>query len=558
MPRNWKLIGKFLTFKEKFVVTMLLLLIAASFVIWVNAIYLHFTKPIPKSGGEYTEGIVGQPLYINPLLSQTSEADSDLSQLVYSGLFKYDKDGNVVPDLADRYEVSDDQQTFTVYLRKGVKWHDGKDLTAADAFFTYNILQDPTYKSPLRQAWQGVSVSQTDDYTLVFTLKNPYIGFLENLTIGILPKHVWENIAPEKFALADYNLHPIGSGPYMYTDFQKDSEGNILTYHLSAFRNYYGGAAYISKMTFDFYPDDDVLVTAYNKKEVMGMGSVAPEKLSMIKNVKSTDLHELVIPRYFAVFYNKTKSLPLADDQVRQALDISVDRKQIIDEVLHGKGEILTSPFFKEMRGFDSQDNSGEVKIDEANKLLDGAGWKLDPNDNVRKKNGSALEFGLVTTDWPELSQTAELLAKQWSKIGVKVNVQTLSVSDLQQNYIKDRQYDSLLFGQATSFTPDLYSFWHSSQKRDGLNLALFDNKSTDTLLENIRQEDNVDQRTQDYQQLQSLLSQEHPASFLYGPAFLYPVSTAVQGMDVQNIVSPSQRFVDVNKWYVRTSRVFK
>jgi peptide/nickel transport system substrate-binding protein len=537
-------------------VTFLLGVIFISFIIWINAIYLHVTRPVPKAGGEYSEGIVGQPLYINPLLSQTSEADSDLTQLVYSGLFKYDKDGNIVNDLAQSYDVSADHLQYTVHLRQGVKWQDGTDLGASDVFFTYNILQDPSYKSPLRQSWQGVTVSQSDDHTIVFNLKNPFAGFLDSLTVGILPKHIWENIAPEKFALAEYNLHPIGSGPYMVSpDFQKDSSGNILTYHLNAFKNYYDGVPYITQITFDFYQNEDALLAAYNKKEVMGMGSIAPEKYADIKNIKSTNLHSLIIPRYFAVFMNQQKSVVLADDTVRQALNESVDRQQIVGKVLSGKGQPLDSPFFPGMLGYQQDDMS--AKVDDANKILDGAGWTKDPNTGIRAKNGQSLSFELDTTDWPELSQTAQMLADQWKKIGADAKVNVLSVSDLQQNYIKNSSYDALLFGQAINFSnPDLYSYWHSNMP--GLNLANFNNKDADSKLEAIRQEFDQGALAQDYKDFQGILAKENPAVFLYGQEYLYPTSTTLQGVDAQNIDSPSQRFVDVSKWYVRTSRVFK
>ncbi len=546
-----------LTFKEKLVVTLLLLIMAVSFVVWINFFYMNMTRPVPKVGGEYTEGIVGQPLYLNPLLSQTSEADSDLVQLLYSGLFKYDKDGKVVPDLAESFSVSDDQKQYTVSMKKDVAWQDGQEITAQDAFFTFNIMQDPAYKSPLRQSMGGVDVSVTDDHTVVFTLKNPYVGFLDNLTVGLLPKHVWENIAPEKFALAQYNLHPVGSGPYAFSDLQKDSNGNILTLSLTASGNYYDGVPYISKMAFNFYPDDSTLVDAYNKKEIMGMGSIPPQNIKDIKNVKSTDVHELVIPRYFSVFFNQTKSVALANDEVRKALDLGVDRQELISNILYGKGIALKSPFFPQMDGYVDQGTSPDVAG--ANKILDDAGWVLDPNDNVRKKGSTTLEFELVTTDWPELAQTADLLKQQWAKIGAKVDVKVLTVSDLQQNYIRTREYDSLLFGQAISFNPDLYSFWHSSQKHDpGLNLSLLDNKDADTLLENVRQETDQVKRTEDYQKFQNILAQEVPAVFLYGRYYLYPTSTSIQGIDAQNINNPQQRFVDVNKWYADTKRILK
>lgn len=558
MPKNWRNIGRLLSFKDKLVVLILSAVVAVSFATWIGAFYLKLTRSIPKIGGEYIEGSVGQPLYVNPLLSQTSEADSDLTELVYSGLFKNDNNGNAVPDLAESYSVSDDRREYTVKLRANARWQDGKPLTAEDVFFTFNILQDPAYKSPLRQSWQGVDVKVADDQTLVFTLKNPYIGFLENLTVGILPKHIWENIAPEKFALAEYNLHPIGSGPFMFADFKKDSQGSILTYHLKAFKDFYDGSPYIANFTFNFYPDDDSLIAAYNKKEVMGISSIAPEKTGMLKNSKSTDIHELVIPRYFSVFFNQTKSVVLADDNVRAALNLGVDRGGIINKVLYDKGIPVSSPFLPQMEGYDNQFQVGQ-NIEQANKLLEDAGWKMDVGSGFRQKNGTQLEFELVTTDWPELSQTAELLEAQWQMIGVKLDVKILTISDLQQNYIRTREYDSLLFGQAITFNPDLYSFWHSSQKRDpGLNLSLFDNSQADGILENVRQESDEGKRTEAYKTFQELLSKEVPAVFLYGPYYLYPVSTSVKGMTIQNINVPADRFIDANKWYVKTKRVLK
>ncbi len=558
MPRNWRNIGRLLSFKDKLVVASLLLISGLALLIWLATFYLNLTKPVAKFGGEYVEGAVGQPFYVNPLLSQTSEADSDLTQLIYSGLFKYDNSGSAVVDLAESYAVSQDQREYTVNLRKNAFWQDGKAITSDDIFFTFNILQDPAYKSPLRQSWQGVDVKVVDNYTVIFILKNPYVGFLENLTVGILPKHIWENIAPEKFALADYNLHPIGSGPFMFVDFQKDSQGSILTYHLKAFKDFYTGSPYISNFTFNFYPDDDALIAAYNKKEVMGMSSIAPEKVTAIKNVKSTDIHELIIPRYFSVFLNQTKSLVLADDNVRAALNLSVDRKEIIEKVLHGKGDALSSPFFPQMKSYDRQAQVSK-DLDRANKILEDNGWKKEAGSDIRKKNGTALEFELVTTDWPELSQTTDLLAKQWQKIGVKLNVKILAMSDLQQNYIRTREYDSLLFGQAITFNPDLYSFWHSSQKRDpGLNLSLFDNSDADKILEGVRQQPDESKRIEAFKSFQEILAKEAPAIFLYGPYYLYPTSTAVHGMTIQNINDPASRFIDVNKWYVKTRRVFK
>ena len=199
--------------------------------------------------------MVGQPAHINPLLSMSSDVDADLTQIIYSGLLKYGSDGNLVPDLAESYEISDDKTTYTFHLRKNATWHDGTPLTASDVIFTLNIISDPAYKSPLRLNWQGVDAESPDDYTVVINTHTPYAGFLQNATFGVLPKHLWESVKPDNFALTQLNLEPIGSGPFKYSTFQKDSKGNILSYKLVANPNYFLGKPYISKTTFNFYED---------------------------------------------------------------------------------------------------------------------------------------------------------------------------------------------------------------------------------------------------------------------------------------------------------------
>lgn len=548
-----------LKFRDKIFVVSLAIVILASFLSWIGYLFIHFTKTIPAKGGQYSEGIVGQPMYINPLLSQTSEADADLVQLIYSGLLKYDSRGSLVNNLAESYEISPDQKIYTFHIKQNIKWHDGEPLTASDVLFTINAVQDPAYKSPLRQSWQGIEVSQKDEYAIEFVLENPYFGFLNNLTLGILPKHAWENISPEKFSLADSNLHPVGSGPYQFFDFQKDSGGNILSFTLRSFRDYFEGQPYIPEITFNFYPDDESIVTAYDKKEISGMGNVTAEKISAIKSPKSTRVYELNVPHYFALFLNRSKSVPLADDKVREALAYGVDRREIIEKILNGKGTAVYSPFMPQMNGYGNDISKYDFSVDKAREILEEDGWKLDGDETARAKNDVKLEFEIFTLDNPQLMQTADILRDQWGKIGADVRVNVLSVSDLQQKIIRPREYNSLLFGQAVSFSPDPYSFWHSSQKKDpGLNLSLFDDKKADELLDKARQEPDGEKRAEYYKEFQKIVVEEVPAIFLYSPSYLYPVSQKVQGISAQNVNAPSWRFGDVNDWYIKKKRVWK
>ncbi|MFA6383165.1 MAG: ABC transporter substrate-binding protein [Parcubacteria group bacterium] len=556
--KKWLQATKFFNIKERIFFNLLIILLLGSVIGWGLMFYYSKTKAVADYGGEYIEGIVGQPQHINPVISQSNNADEDLTQLVYSGLLKYDSRGDLIPDLAESYDISDDKTTYTFHLKKDVEWHDGQPFAAADVLYTTNILSDPAYKSPLRTNWQGITTNIVDDHTLTFQIQSSFVGFLNNLTFGILPKHIWETVTADKFSLTDLNLEPIGTGPYKYNAFQKDSRGNIISYKLVANPNYFEGKPYISKMTFDFYDSDDSILKAFNSKEIMGINSLTPQRMADIKLLQSTFIHKFDISRYFAVFINQTRSLPLADDNVRQALTYATNRQEIIDNILSGNGNPVYSPILDAMVGYSTDIDSRTFDLEKANSVLDSNGWNRG-EDGMRAKNGTPLQFTLTTTDWPELAQTAEILKSEWAKAGAKVDVQTYSISDIQQNYIRPREYEALLFGQVLGADPDPYSFWHSSQKRDpGLNLSLFGDSDTDKLIEAGRIEFDYDKRASIYQDFQKKLIAETPAIFLYSPDYIYPVNKKVQGINMEDLISPSKRFSDANHWYINTKRVKK
>jgi len=547
-----------LNFKEKSIFYSLVFIFCVSLITWGAMFYYSKTIAIPKTGGEYIEGIVGQPQHLNPVISASNTTDEDLTQLIYSSLFKYDDNGKLQNDLTESYEISEDKTTYTLHLRQNVLWHDNVPLTAEDVMFTTNLISDPSYKSPLRANWNGIEASMIDDYTLSFKISIPFVGFLNNLTFGILPKHLWENVSPDKFPLTDLNLNPIGSGPYKYSSIQKDSNGNIISYKLIANPNYYDKKPFISKITFNFYLDDETVLEAYNTKEIMGISSIAPQKVTQIKKLQSTNLHKINIPRYFAVFFNQTKSVPLAYDEVRRALAYATNRDEIINQVLNGNGQAAYSPILPGMIGFAEDINKFDFNVETANKILEEAGW-IKGEDGVRAKNGTRIEFNLITINPQEMVQTAEILKRQWEAIGARVNISSFSIVDIQQNYLRPREYDALLFGQALGSDSDPFSFWHSSMKKDpGLNLAMFETADTDQLIADGRVEFDEAKRAAIYQEFQKKLVEEVPAIFLYSPIYLYPVTKGVQGNNIQTLPSPSRRFSNIEHWYIKTKRIWK
>lgn len=556
--RQWLALFRVLQVRDRILVVIFACISLGALLFWLGALYVAATKVVPDYGGEYTEGIVSQPRYVNPILSQTSEADADISELVYGGLFGYDAEGKLEKRLIENYTISENGQEYTLTLRQGVKWHDGEEVTADDVLFTIQAIQDPAYKSPLRANWLSVEAATVDRFTLTLTLKKTYFGFLESLTVGILPKHIWENIAPENFLLADYNLAPIGSGPYRFYDSQKDSSGNMLSYELRAFEGYFSGKSYIEKIAFHFYPDEQSLLDAYSRKEVMGINSITPENLALLQERKSTRVYEIAIPRIFAVFFNITKSAALAHDEVRSALALATDREAIIRDVLMSKGQPAETALLPFMSGYASDAAFSRYDLGKANDLLEQNNWKRG-EDGIRAKNGTVLEFALLVPDWPELVRTAEMLRTQWEQVGVRVSVNALSAADLQQSAVRPREYEALLFGEAAMLDSDPYSFWHSSQKHDpGLNLAVFDNKEVDDILLSLRETLDTGKRLEYFRSFQEILARENPAVFLYSPTYLYVVNSALKGIEVKNINAPAHRLSTIKNWYIETKRVKK
>lgn len=563
---RWKKLPSLLNKKERYFVIGLGILAATSLIIWWISYRATNTIIIPRYGGTYIEGIVGSPQYINPILSQANDPDQDISELIFSGLIKYDANGNLVPDIAERYAIGEEGKTYDFFLRKNITWHDNEPFNADDVVFTIQTIQNPDYKSPLIFNWSGVEVEKIDDYTVRFKLKNAYAPFLNNTIVGMLPKHIWENVSPLEFLLAETNLKPIGTGPYKFKKFEKDKRGSIKALYLQVNENYYLGKSYIKNITFKFYINEEILISAYNKKEVGGLGFVSAQNKSQLRNYKrKLNIYPLKLPRYFAIFFNQSKSKALSDKTVRLALNYATNKQEIIKEILNDEGIAVNSPIPLGVFGHASQIKIYDFALEHANNLLDAADWQKNEETGIREKTfkgdeePTTLKITLVTTEWPELQSVAGILQKQWSKVGAKIEIKILNIAEIQQEYIRPREYQALLFGEVLGAEPDPFPFWHSSQKRDpGLNLSLYHNNDVDKLLVDARKTFDPEKRKEKYKEFQKLVIGDVSVVFLYNPYYLYPVSKKIKGIEIENVPVPSKRFSGIEKWYIKTKRVKK
>lgn len=548
--------------RERWLMRILSFVILISVITLIFGVYVNKTDSVPELGGEYSEGVLGQPRFINPVLAQTNDADRDLVQFIYSSLFKYDGQGNLIPDLVEECSIGEDNVTYNITLKKDVLWHDNELLTVNDVIFTIKTIQDPEYKSPLRSIWQGIQIEKIDEFTIQFKLNNVYVNFLHNLTISIMPRHLWAGISASNFPLAQYNLKPIGSGPYKFKEFNKNEDGNIESMKFVYNENYYlTEGPFIKKLNIFFYRNQDSLIKAYQKRQIDGLSFLSPQNELEVRN--SINIHNINLPIYYSVFFNQTKSKPLADRNVRLALSYATNKEEIIEKVLNGKGEQVNSPLLSNWPNYTSEIDIYDFALEHAQNILEENGWKDTDEDGIRQKTindeDTKLEINLVASDWPEFEQTAEILKEQWGKIGAQVNLEIIESIDIQQEYLRPRNYQALLFGEVLGADPDPFAFWHSTQKKDpGLNVAFYENKEVDKLLEDARQTIEQEKRTEKYAEFQKILIEDVPAVFLYSPTYLYPVNKKIKGIEIEKLAQPSFRFSQIENWYINTKRVWK
>lgn len=569
-------------------VVLLSSLVLAAALATAGGAYIHgHTARLPALGGTLTEALLGQPKFINPLDALANDTDRDLVKLVYSGLFRLEG-LTAVPDLAEKYEWSNDNKTLTVTLRTGAVFHDEQPVTADDAVFTYESILDPARNSPLAGSFRGVKVSRQDDRTVVFDLEKTDANFLNKLAIGLLPAHLWQDLPAASARLSDLNLKPIGSGPYLVKAFTRDSLGNIHSFTLERNPRFYGQQPYVKTLVFQFYPDRTQALEAFKGNLVDAIAFVGQAELeksgvsARIRNIR------LDLPQETVAFFN-LKDKTLANKDVRQALSLAVDRNELID-AFRGSAVAVSGPFpFGEV---DASSTRTDVEL--ARSILTKTGWVMPPTGNVRvweppKKaapppakpqtggRNAAAETAATTTaaaasstnelalsilipDDPDLQAAAETLKRQWSLIGAKVEIQAVPMEELLRKATRERQTQVVLLNLYLGTEQDLMPFfWSGNAAVRGLNISGLSDRTVDDALEATRNATSTEALQSARQKLTRALDSANPAVFLVRPVQHYLISNRIQGTsEAYPIAEPSSRFDDLPKWYAKTSWQWK
>lgn len=466
----------------------------------------------PTSGDAIVVGSIGDATTLIPIIASDS-ASHDICGLVYNGLVKYDKDLNIVGELAESWEIREDGLVIIFYLRKNIRWHDGKPFTAEDVKFTYEKLIDPEVRTPYSGDFLKIkSLEVQDPYTVKVNYKEPFSPALSSWGMWIMPKHILKD---EDLNTTSYGRHPIGTGPYKFLRWKTAERIDLV-----ANEDYFEGRPRIDRYIYRIIPDTATMFLELQAEGVDMMG------LSPLQYRRQTD------NRFFRAHYNKFRypsfgytylGYNLLDDRfkdkkVREALNLAVDKQELIDGILMGLGRVCTGPFVPESWAYNKEVEPSPYNPQKAKQMLTEAGWGDTDGDGWLDKNGKIFEFTILTNQGNDLRRWAtEIIQRRLAEVGVKVKPKIVEWSVFITEFINKKRFEAVLLGWGLSRDPDGYDIWHSSKTKEGeFNFISYKNEEIDRLIEEGRRTFDQDRRARIYQKVHRILYEEQPYLFLW------------------------------------------
>jgi len=510
-------------------------------------IFLFLSSPILAQERDFGDAFVtaelGDARVLVPFLADDS-ASSSISSLVFNGLTKLDKNLNIVGDLAESWEVSEGGLVITFYLKKDVKWHDDYPLTAEDVKFTYEALLDPKNGCPYTASYTDIErIEIIDNHTITFTYRRPYVPALHKLGMGIIPKHI---LAGQDIRTSAFKRSPTGTGPYKFNKWKTDQY--II---LESNKDYFEHRPYIDKRVSRIIPNQAIqfLELSSGSIDSMGLTPYQYKHRAVTKRFKENfNTYKYLSHAYTYIGYNLEDPL-FKDVRVRQAFSYAVNKKEIIEGVLLGFGEVCTGPFLKGTKWY-SMDAAGySYDIDKAKALLREAGWSDTDGDGMLDNGGVDFKFKLITNQGNKMRQDiATLVQRQLSLLGIKVEIQTIAWAAFLNEFIDKKKFQAVILGWTIPQDPDCFNVWHSeSSKEGGLNFISYKNEEVDRLIVEGRAMFDVEKRERIYKRIHELIARDAPYTFLYFPYATPAVSKRFRGIEPAP-AGIGHNFID---WYV-------
>lgn len=532
--------------------------------IWLQR---NFETLGPVPGGTYAEAVSGPIDTLNPLYAN-SGAEIAASKLLFSSLYDYDSKGHLQSELASSMQVDEAGLNYTVTIRPNVKWHDGSAVTVNDILFTTQLMKNPVARAAasLRLTWKDIVVTKLGETTVQFTLPNPNAAFPHALTFAILPEHILKEIQPHLLRESSFSKSPVGSGPFQMRRLQlvNEAEGRKIV-HMSAFEKYYMGTPKLNRFQLHVFGSNKAIMTALRTNEVNAAADISSADLSQVNTAHYRILAKPVNSGVYALM--NTSEPILSDKQVRKALQLGTDTIAL-RKILGGNLQPMDLPFAKGQLLDNDAPEAPLFNKKRAALLLEEAGWKLN-KDNIRVKGTTPLELRLVTVEDTDYERALKALGDQWRQLGVKTVQTVIDPSDpgqdFTQNVLQRRDYDVLINRLVIGADPDVYAYWHSSQRSVndsnplGKNYSNYSNSISDTALSGALTRTSPEERDSRYKTFARQWLDDAPAIGLYQANMYYVHSKSSQTItNDEKLVSPNDRYDGVIYWTVEQGMVYK
>ena len=505
------------------------------------------TRNLKDSGPAYgdimVEGSIGDASNLIPILSSDSTSH-EISGRVFNGLVKYDKDINIVGELAESWDVSRDGLVITFHLRKGVRWHDGYPFTARDVLYTYQVTIDP--KTPTAYSGDFLKVKKAevlDDYTFRVTYSKPFAPALMSWGTSILPQHLLEG---KDITTSPLTRSPIGTGPYIFKEWVPGQKIVLISNP-----DYFEGRPYIDGYVMRIIPDTATMFLELRANGIDRMNLTPLQYTRQTENNlfrKNFNKYRYLSFSYTYLGYNLKNPL-FRDKRVRQAISYGINKDEIIQGILLGLGKTATGPYKPGTWVYNPNVKTYPYDPAKAKELLAAAGWQDTDGDGILRKDGQPFVFEIITNQGNEIrAKCAEIIQRRLSEIGIKVKIRILEWAAFVNDFINKRRFDATILGWTIPLDPDIYDVWHSSKTGpQELNFISYKNEEVDRLIEKGRDTFDQKERKKYYDRIQEILAEDQPYTFLYVPDALPIINARFHG------IKPAPLGIGYNfiKWYV-------
>ena len=529
--------------------SLIIFLIILGLIIWL---YFLYTENDYQFKGVFKEGLIQQPININPLTPQ-NDTDKSLSQLIHSGLLKQNKNLEFEPDLAQSLPITVKEADYLkICLKKDISWHNNKKLSIDDVIFTYNKAKKLDDLNPKLSFVRLLDITKLDNNCLKIKSNLSRNQLYSLLTVGIIPKHIWQEIDLSEQE-TDFSIKPVGTGMFQFDSLGRNKNSEIVFYNLKHNKKYYNKKPNIKNIEFSFYKNLENSHQALKNKEINAFSPHINPIFSLPEHVQN---HKFNWNFYSGLFFNLKNEL-FNNQEIREALSLLTPKKKILKENLNYNGLIINGPVLPSSFFYYPDIEKTNFNIKEAIEILKRNDWDKN-NNGFWEKDDQIIEFTIKTIDQPVMVEIARSVQEAWQSIGLKVKLITMPTQRI-KTIISEKDFEVVLYGVLTNYNAGLFSLWHSSDSLNStLNITNLNNRKINELLENAVIVTNLNEKKEYYKNFQKLISEIKPAIFLYNFNYNYLVDKNIKGIGVKAINQPGDRFINIENWYNEVKRVWR